>query len=356
MGNPECRCGVQDSALQFDGIDDYLDFPLSINSVFQGPFTVSFYFWVQNGGSDPVDLVSFMKACDRDSMFNISFVPVTNQVIVEVSQQSGISINLRGDLNPGQCWHFVSFTSNGEDFHLYLDGELAERKSRSGAIEFSESGRFFVSNSPCIGVLNTQRLRGVIDELNIYSQELVLSDVSSLFIKPDQILNRDTTVFFGDAVQIRTGGTCANSFSWSPTDGLNVTDQLEPIITPDQSTVYTLQIDHGVCVARDTIDIKVIDPGSLTCDNLLMPTAFTPNGDNINDLYTISNSFIIENLLSFEIFDRWGGTVYSSTDKLSGWNGNFKGNTVNPGTFLWKVNYTCGGNEFFKTGSFTLIR
>ena len=109
MGTPECRCGVVDSALQFDGVDDYLDFPLSINPIFQGSFTISFYFWVQNSGSDPVDLVSYMKACDRDSMFNISFVPVTNQVIVEVSQQSGISSNLRGDLNPDQCWHFVSF-------------------------------------------------------------------------------------------------------------------------------------------------------------------------------------------------------------------------------------------------------
>ena len=355
-GNPEFDCGVRDFAMSFDGSDDYAAYPQIGNDIFNKEFTLGFYFWVQNPGDEPVDLISYMKACDRDSLFSISYIPIANEILVEISQQLGISLTMRGQLNADQCWHYLAFSSDGENFSLYLDGVLADQVSRSGVIEFSELATFHISNNPCIGALNTVRLRGLVDEFFIYEGLLAEKEIADLNLMPDQILNRDTTIFLGDAIQVITGGTCATSFNWSPSDGVSDIFALEPIIQPDESDLYVLRIDHGNCIALDTFDLKVIDPDSLSCEELMMPTAFTPNGDSINDLYQISNDFVIEQLLSFEIFDRWGNKVFETTDKLAGWDGYFNAEAANPGTFIYKVNYQCKGQELFDTGSFTLIR
>jgi gliding motility-associated-like protein len=355
-GNPTYDCGVQDFAISLDGIDDYALFPQSNNKLFNREFTLGFNFWVRNPGDNPVDLISYMKGCDRDSLFSITYIPVVNEVLVEISQQLGISLTMRGTINPDQCWHYMAFSSDGENFTLYLDGKLADQVSRSGVIEFSELASLQLSNNPCIGSLSTVRLNGLIDEFFIYEGLLSEIEIDSLNFRADQILNRDTTIFLGDAIQILTGGTCASSFSWSPSSGVSDVFSLEPIIQPTESEIYVLDIDHGSCIASDTFDLKVIDPNELTCDELKMPNAFTPNGDGINDIFTISNDFIIEELKAFEVFDRWGNKVFETNQKLAGWDGYFKNQPVNPGTYLFKVDYQCKGQEFFNTGSFTVIR
>ena len=68
------------------------------------------------------------------------------------------------------------------------------------------------------------------------------------------------------------------------------------------------------------------------------------------------------NILSFHIFDRWGELVYKTTEiepnqPQQGWDGNYRGKTVQPGVYLWmiEVEYRDGLTEVFK-GQTTLIR
>jgi gliding motility-associated-like protein len=70
----------------------------------------------------------------------------------------------------------------------------------------------------------------------------------------------------------------------------------------------------------------------------------------------VSNKFAIDEFISFEIFDRWGGRVFAATDVSEDWDGTFQGQPVNPGVFLYRLRYKCKGEEKVKAGNLTLLR
>jgi len=100
----------------------------------------------------------------------------------------------------------------------------------------------------------------------------------------------------------------------------------------------------------------VVDKDKLECENLRLPTAFTPNGDQLNDEFFISNPYLIESLQYFSILDRNGGIVFSTEDPQGRWDGTFKSKALNPGTFFYRIAYTCKGQEYKSKGSFFLMR
>ncbi|NJO86590.1 MAG: hypothetical protein HC821_00410 [Lewinella sp.] len=75
-----------------------------------------------------------------------------------------------------------------------------------------------------------------------------------------------------------------------------------------------------------------------------------------NESFGISNPFAIPELVTFEIFNRWGGRVFVTTDVFGKWDGSFDGQDVNPGVHLWRVVYRCQGQDVVKTGSVTVLR
>lgn len=103
-----------------------------------------------------------------------------------------------------------------------------------------------------------------------------------------------------------------------------------------------------------SVDSFYIDAGP--CCDVLMPDAFTPDQDGINDTYRplkANNHTII----SFTIYNRWGKQVYKSRDISRGWNGYYNGEPQDLGTYYYLLEYLCDGNEEkTKKGNFTLIR
>ena len=88
-----------------------------------------------------------------------------------------------------------------------------------------------------------------------------------------------------------------------------------------------------------------------------LPSAFTPNNDGRNDTYGISNAVVLGNkLIDFEIFDRWGGRIFFTTDPTAQWDGRFNGQELNPGVLLYRVRYFCDEEEQVDVGSLTLLR
>ena len=89
---------------------------------------------------------------------------------------------------------------------------------------------------------------------------------------------------------------------------------------------------------------------------MYLPKAFTPNGDGINDSYGISNPFAVRELISFEIYDRWGGRVFSTDNPFETWDGTSKGQYLNPGVLLYRVRFRCDDEEIIDVGSLSIIR
>jgi len=95
----------------------------------------------------------------------------------------------------------------------------------------------------------------------------------------------------------------------------------------------------------------------------MVPTGFTPNGDNNNDILIVhGKSKNIVRINEMNIYDRWGETVYQNTnfvinDTTTGWDGTFRGAEMEGGIYVWvlEVQFEDGSTDTF-SGQTTLIR
>jgi gliding motility-associated-like protein len=262
-------------------------------------------------------------------------------------------------LNDDICWNHVAIVRENTRVTLYINGEFAAQQGTLSRIDLFNNGYFTIGNAICKSNTETG-FGGLIDELRVYNRSLDAEEVEGLYFSPDKIINRDTNIFLGSAVNIELTNTCAEDFNWTPAGEVASPFDAEPVITPKVAgaEVYTIEmtdLETG-CVARDSVRINVVDPNDLECDVVYLPKAFTPNGDNLNDTYGISNPFAIQELISFEIYDRWGGRVFATDSAFERWDGSFNGDPVNPGVMIYKVIYKCDDVERQTTGSFTILK
>lgn len=90
-----------------------------------------------------------------------------------------------------------------------------------------------------------------------------------------------------------------------------------------------------------------------------MPTSFTPNGDGLNDVFSL-RGYEVEKIQEFtlEITNRWGEVIFSNDDIKQGWDGrNFQGNEAMTGTYLWSIRLKDElGKQTRQIGEVTLLR
>lgn len=116
---------------------------------------------------------------------------------------------------------------------------------------------------------------------------------------------------------------------------------------------YYIEIINGSCKSeRIQVMIKVYDKAIV-----YIPTAFTPNKDGLND-FIVPTVFGPLKLEFFNIYNRWGQLVFSSTDISKGWDGTFKGEPQPASSFSWilKAKNELTGEYTTVKGSFILIR
>ncbi|NOT36875.1 MAG: T9SS type B sorting domain-containing protein [Saprospiraceae bacterium] len=97
----------------------------------------------------------------------------------------------------------------------------------------------------------------------------------------------------------------------------------------DREGIYSVTLTNEYnCFGIDTIEILEKCPLIIH-----VPNIFSPNGDNINDIYNVIGSYI--EVFKMEIFTRWGEKVFVSTDINKGWNGLIRnGPPANPGVYV----------------------
>ncbi len=359
VGNPACVCGAKGEALKFNGTTDHILFIGVLNDYFEREnFTLSFFF-SPSGVSGTQTILSKKENCDDLNAFAVRYTPQSQLLTVELSENSSKRSILSEKIDPGKCWQHVTIVRSAATTFLYLNGTLRKSNEVISRIDLTNNASLGIGEGPCVGV-SDNRFNGVIDELRIYDRALDAEEVLGLYepIKPDNIITRDTTIFIGNDVQIATSFSCADVFTWSPDAEMDDASIPEPLISPTSSRVYTLSFRDNTlgCTSEDSIRITVLDPNELDCTKVYLPKAFTPNNDGLNDTYGISNPYAISDLISFEIFDRWGGMVFTTTNPMDRWDGTSKGQVLNPGVLLYKVRFRCRGEELIDAGSLTIIR
>jgi gliding motility-associated-like protein len=112
----------------------------------------------------------------------------------------------------------------------------------------------------------------------------------------------------------------------------------------------------NICIDSTSLFVKVEECG------VYVPNAFSPNGDGVNDFFTVYGTPNIEVVKSLKIFDRWGELIFEQKNfpantEIRGWNGSFRGKPLNPGVFAWvaEIQYENEKIVLLK-GDVTLVR
>lgn len=89
--------------------------------------------------------------------------------------------------------------------------------------------------------------------------------------------------------------------------------------------------------------------------NIYYPAAFTPNGDNLNDLFRVFGQYIIN--FEMRIFNRWGELMFTTRDMEEGWDGTFNGREMPEGTYVFVAEISdLAGRVHERSGSVHLLR
>lgn len=133
-----------------------------------------------------------------------------------------------------------------------------------------------------------------------------------------------------------------NTYLWS-------TGSNTPSIDIKTAGVYWAEVSNTCGTYRDSFIVK--DGGCF-----FMPDAFSPNKDGLNDILK-PRGIINSDGYSFNLYNRWGQKVFSTTDINTGWNGMHQASLADLGTYHWYIRYRNEENaEIFLEGNVTLLR
>lgn len=150
---------------------------------------------------------------------------------------------------------------------------------------------------------------------------------------PVLVMGNDTVIAPGQKAYLRPQvNEIISQYSWTPATGLDNPNTQFPIASPEKTTQYTLRIASASgCTATGAINVIVYR-------DLKMPNAFTPNGDGKNETFKIPGS-LPQKVFVFNIYNRYGQKVFSTTDSLKGWDGKYNGVQQPPGIYIWEIKY-----------------
>ncbi|MCX6290511.1 MAG: gliding motility-associated C-terminal domain-containing protein [Bacteroidetes bacterium] len=165
---------------------------------------------------------------------------------------------------------------------------------------------------------------------------------------PTATINSDTTMPWGSSYQMLAGGGL--TYHWYPAAGLDTTETPDPIATPLETTTYYCLISDGTCFTTRQLTITITHE-----NKVFIPDAFSPNGDQKNDLFRIRGNNLFSARLT--VFDRWGEKLYDSENMDDGWDGTWNGEKMSSGVYSYVATIVYkDGTYSQKTGSIALIR
>jgi len=166
-----------------------------------------------------------------------------------------------------------------------------------------------------------------------------------------QITPPDTLVLYNGQATLHTVASAdVVSWLWSPAATLENAHILNPKTIPLQSDIqYLLTVTTAnQCNSKATAVVHVYR-------TLNMPSAFTPNGDGVNDLFRIPPGIMIQ-LKEFSVYDRWGNNVFTTKNAGQGWNGTIGGRPQSAGIYVYVIVGSDLKGPVSTKGTFTLVR
>jgi len=172
-------------------------------------------------------------------------------------------------------------------------------------------------------------------------------DVKVIVNKNPQIAFAGLDTLFAQPGFVLEAGSGYENYLW------NTGDTTDAITVNDEGQYWVTVTSEESCQAKDTV--MVFWGGQ----PFYLPNAFTPNGDGLNDEFKPVQRYDFVKTYHLYIYNRWGQLIFETTDINTGWDGTFKGEPVEQGTYVYKIVYTASstGNKLQSVaGNVTLVR
>ncbi len=185
------------------------------------------------------------------------------------------------------------------------------------------------------------------------------SDQASVYVVPElEITGLDTLLCPGESVVLPvsdTSGLYSLDYTWQEDLAeLSCQDCSFPVVNASASVIVNLEASDDFDCYTYNEDF-VIDVFKL--DDFEMPSAFTPDGDEINDRFIpVISDPDLQQIVQFQIFNRWGQKIFDNDDPL-GWDGTYDGEAMPSDVYIYIIEVSVAGCETFsQKGDVTLIR
>lgn len=173
----------------------------------------------------------------------------------------------------------------------------------------------------------------------------------------DAIIAGGDSLFKGQQTQLSTNRNGNNlTYQWEPAEDLDNPRSAAPNATLNTTKTYKVTITdlNTGCTVTALRRIKVFEVNCGEPD-IFIPTAFSPNSDQVNDVLFVRGANIRE--VDFQLYNRWGELVFETTEMNKGWDGTVNGKRVDPGVFVYQIKAVCfDGQEFIDKGNITLLK
>ncbi len=155
------------------------------------------------------------------------------------------------------------------------------------------------------------------------------------------------TITEGDTVQLHGSGGV--NYFWTPSNYINDVNSQDPFVWPPTDMTYSVEVtDQYNC--KDTAFVLITVLPDLSKVN--PATLLTPNGDGINDIWTIEYIEAYDENKVY-VFDTYGQIIYSSSPYNNDWDATFNGKTLPDGTYFYLIELSPDSKPM--KGSLTIL-
>lgn len=199
----------------------------------------------------------------------------------------------------------------------------------------------------------------LVTDLNGCSTERTITIVETVEIQAEIIT--DTIITLGEEATLSLDifANSPISIAWKDSTVLSCNDCFETSTIPTESTIYT-----AVLTSQEGCQLEVSQAIKVNkTKELHIPNAFSPNGDGVNDYFTVfGGTSYVRNIKSLQIFNRWGAKVFSKTnmdinDEAQGWSGKVGSTSSDMGVYIYvaEIEFIDGETKVM-TGDVSLMK